>query len=67
MHVAPLLLIIVLALLFGLVAVGFLRLRRHEADQAVQEASDELLAGLVMLTSSALGVSVTYVLIDFAR
>ena len=67
MHVAPLLLIIMLALLFGLVTVGFLRVRRHEADEAAQKASDELLVGLVLLAAFALGVFVTYVLIGFAR
>jgi hypothetical protein len=66
MHVAPLLLVILLALLFGLVAVDLLRVRRHEADKAAQQANDELLAGLVVFSSFALGVFVTYVLVGFA-
>jgi hypothetical protein len=67
MHAAPLLLIILIALLLGLLAVGFLRVRRHEADETMQETGDEMLLGLVVLAAFALGVFVTYVLIGFTH
>ena len=63
MQAIPVLLAILVGLLFGLLAWGFLRMRNHETGTTLIEASDGVLAGLLVLATFALGVFLTYMII----
>lgn len=63
MQTIPVLLAILVGLLFGLLAWGFLRLRSHKAGETLIGAEDGVLAGLLVLSAFALGVFLTYVVI----
>ena len=63
MQAIPVLLAILVGLLFGLLAWGFLRMRNHKAGTTLIEASDGVLAGLLVLATFALGVFLTYMVI----
>jgi hypothetical protein len=63
MHTVPLLLSILVGLLLGLVTWGFLRIRRHTADDDLVETRDEILFGMLAFAVFSLGAFVTYVLL----
>jgi hypothetical protein len=63
MQAIPVLLAILVGLLFGLLAWGFLRMRSREAEEALMGAGDDLLTGLLVLAAFALGVFLTYMVI----
>jgi hypothetical protein len=63
MHSILVVLAILVGLLFALLAWGFLRVRRHEAGEALIGAGDAVLSGLLVLAAFALGVFLTYVVI----
>jgi hypothetical protein len=63
MQAIPVLLAILVGLLFGLLAWGFLRVRSHKAGATLIETSDGVLAGLLVLATFALGVFLTYLII----
>jgi hypothetical protein len=63
MHVIPVLLAVLVGLLFGLLAWGLLRMRRHEAGEALIAVSDDVLTGLLVLAVFALGVFLAYMAI----
>ena len=62
MQAIPVLLAILVGLLFGLLAWGFLRMRA-DAEEAPLGSGDGVLAGLSMLAAFALGVFLTYMAI----
>ena len=63
MHAIPVLLAILVGLLFGLLAWGFLRVRSHKAGEALVGVRDDVLTGLLVLAAFALGVFLTYMVI----
>ena len=63
MQAIPVLLAILVGLLFGLLAWGFLRMRNPKTGETLIEASDGVLAGLLVLATFALGVFLTYMVI----
>jgi hypothetical protein len=63
MHAIPVLLTILVGLLFGLLAWGFLRMRSQEAGDALMAVRDDVLTGLLVLAAFALGVFLTYMVI----
>jgi membrane protease YdiL (CAAX protease family) len=63
MHAIPVLLAILVGLLFGLLAWGFLRAQSHEAGEALMGVRDDVLTGLLVLAAFALGVFLTYMVI----
>lgn len=56
----PLLISVLVGLLLGLVAVGFLGLRRRPAEGNWSTTGDGLLLGLLALAAFAMGVFLTY-------
>jgi hypothetical protein len=63
MHAIPVLLAILVGLLFGLLAWGFLRMQSREAGEALIEVRGDVLTGLLVLAAFALGVFLTYMVI----
>ena len=63
MHAIPVLLAILVGLLFGLLAWGFLRMQSREVGEALIEVRGDVLTGLLVLAAFALGVFLTYVVI----
>jgi hypothetical protein len=63
MQAIPVLLAILVGLLFGLLAWGFLRVQSHKAGEALIGISDDVLTGLLVLAAFALGVFLTYMVI----
>jgi hypothetical protein len=63
MQAIPVLLAILVGLLFGLLAWGFLRMRGHDAGETLIGAGDGVLTGLLVLAAFALGVFLTYMVI----
>jgi hypothetical protein len=63
----PLLLGVLLGLLSGVLAWGFWRVRRRETGNAQIGSQDDVLVALSALAAIALGVFLTYLLLDLAR
>ena len=63
-HVAPMLLSLLAGLLLGLVAWEFLRTRRRKAGGDLMGTQDELLLGLSVLATFALGAFLAYLLLS---
>ncbi len=63
MQAIPVLLAILVGLLFGLLAWGFLRIRSREAGEALIGARDDVLTGLMVLAAFALGVFLAYMVV----
>jgi hypothetical protein len=61
MQAIPVLLAILVGLLFGLLAWGFLRMQRHDAGKALTGTGDGVLTGLLVLAAFALGMFLTYI------
>ena len=64
MQAIPVLLAILVGLLFGLLAWGFLRIQSHKAAEIPIGARDDVLTGLLVLAAFALGVFLTYMVIS---
>ena len=64
-HSALLLLSLLVGLMIGLVAWGFVRSRRHMGNEALLRSPDGLLLGLLVLAAFAIGVFLTYLLLTF--
>ncbi len=62
-HPIPLLLIILVGLLLGLVAWGFLRVRGRGDGDALMMLRDDVLLGLLALAAFTLGVFLAYILL----
>ncbi len=65
MRVIPLILILLLALLFGLVAWGFWRTRGQEISGVPMASRDDVLLGFLVLAALALVIFLVYVLLGF--
>ena len=63
MQVIPVLLAIQVGLLFGLLALGVLRIQGHKAGETLLGTSDFVLTGLLVLAAFALGMFLTYIAI----
>lgn len=61
-----LLLSILVGLLLGVVAWGFLRVRGHKIGADQMESGDELLLGLLVLAAFASGAFLTYALLGLS-
>jgi hypothetical protein len=65
-HITPIILIsILIGLLFGLLVWGFWRARHRDLDHMLLESHDDLLLGLLVLGAFAMGVFLTYALVNF--
>jgi hypothetical protein len=64
MSVIPLLLSVLVGLVLGLMAWNILHLRRRAADDSPVDTGNGLLLGLLILGALALGMFLTYVLVD---
>ena len=64
MQAIPVLLAILVGLLFGLLAWGFLRIQSHKAGETLIGAGDEVLTSLLILAAFVLGVFLTYMIIS---
>jgi hypothetical protein len=62
--VIPILLGILVGLLLGLVAWGFWRARGHEIGDSLMGSRDDVLLGLLILAAFALGIFLTYALLN---
>jgi len=65
MRAAPLLLGILMILLLGSVAWGFLRVRGYKAGSAPLGIRDDVLVGLLVLAAFGLGIFLAYILLVF--
>jgi hypothetical protein len=63
MQAIPVLLAILVGLLFGLLAWGFLRVQSHEAGETLIGVRDDVLTSLLVLAAFALGVFLAYMVI----
>lgn len=61
-HRAPLLLSVLIGLLLGLTAWGFVHARNQKAGNALMDTHDKLLLGLLLLACFALGAFLSYIL-----
>lgn len=63
---APVLLSLLVGLLLGLVVWELFRVRRHGFADALMEAHDEFLLGLLVLAAFALGAFLAYLLLSMS-
>ena len=63
MHAVPVLLAILVGLLFGLLAWGFLRVQGPNAGETLMGVRDDVLTGLLVLAAFTLGIFLAYILI----
>lgn len=63
MQAIPVLLALLVGLLFGLLAWGFLRIRGHDRGETLIGTGDAVLTSLLLLAAFALGVFLTYMVI----